>query len=396
MAIVFVLLLFGQIVLPLLAQPTNCTDPYHTITVSDDTNAEDSPDCYTGQHPCSTLRYAIKNDTLCDCTEISVNYSTGIAHLNESVWVSYKSNISVIGIGAQVVYCEFEAGIAFEYVESIRVENLGWEGCSIVHPTTALEPSRDLYFPNVSSALYFYHSMDVDIANCNFTSQRGSGITMYDVGGLVRIENSAFINNSLEFDCKDNQCYNRSVGIQIEKTYCGDFFECLSPLDPTNYTSYSTYIIDNCVFHANNNTLSPKLSRTEAILSYREHRTLAHGGGLAIRLMGTAKFNSFKVSRCVFTENHALWGAGMEVGVGSECASNAIQVTDCNFTANMGLTGGALRFGLFPSLDYSGYGAKQPNNSFLITNTTFSSNFAQSAGAVSFFGNSQVTSVTWI
>ena len=392
MTVGFVLLLVGQIVLPLLAQPSHCNNSQcYTVTVSDDSDADNSRDCHIGQYPCRTLQYAIQNGSLCDCTEVSVNYSTGVVHLNESIWISHKSNISIAGIGVQVVYCDFGAGIGFENVESIRIENLGWNGCSIVHPTTALEPSRSVYFPNVSSALYFYHSMDIDVANCSFTSQRGSGITMYDVGGLVMIKNSDFVNNSLEYDCTNDQCYNRSVGIQIEKTYCGNFLECLAPIDPTNYTSYSTYIIENCVFHANNNTLSPKLSRTEAILSYREHRTLAHGGGLAIRLTGTAQFNSFEVRGCVFSENHALWGAGMEVGVGDECVSNAIRVIDCDFTANVGLTGGALRLGLFPSLDYSGYGANQPNNSFLITNSNFSRNFAQSAGALSFFSNRQVT-----
>ena len=390
MAIVpgLVLLLLGRIV---LAQPGHCDDSQcYTVTVSNASDAYDSQDCHIGQYPCLTLQYALQNGSLCDCTEVMVNYSTGVARLNESIWISHKRNISVAGVGKQVVYCDFEAGIAIEYSEYIRIENLGWNGCSVMHPTTALEPSRGVSFPNVSSALYFYHSLDIDIANCSFTSQRGSGITMYDVGGLVMIKNSAFINNSLEYNCANDQCYNRSVGIQIEKTYCGDFLECYTPIGPTNYTSYGTYIIENCVFHANNNTLSPKLSRTEAILTYREHRTLAHGGGLAIRLMGTAEFNSFEVRGCEFSENHALWGSGMEVGVGDECASNTIRVIDCNFTANVGLTGGALRVGLFPSLDYAGYGANQPNNSFLITNSTFSNNFAPTAGAISFFSNSQV------
>lgn len=350
-------------------------------------SGNDTATCLSGEIPCETLHYVLKN--LCNCSRVVVNYTRELS-FTEAVYITHRSGLAIIGEGTQTVHCSYSSGIGFEYVDDVSIVGIEWLGCSISHHTTVLHPSQNLTFPNVSSALYFYHSANVNVSNCQFTSNRGCGITLYDVGGEVRIADSAFVNNTLEFECKDLQCYNRSVGIQIEKTRCGGFTRCGSPITPDSYTSHSNYLIENCLFYGNNNTLSPHLTRTEAILTYSEHRTLGHGGGIGIRLMGTAQFNSIQIRNCTFTENSALWGGGIEAGVGEESSSNVISITESEFSHNHAITGGALRWGLFPPNNYSGYGVNQTNNSFLIFDTSFSENNASSAGAISYFSDSQV------
>jgi len=55
---------------------------------------------------------------------------------------------------------------------------------------------------------------------------------MYDVGGENLIKDSLFFNNTLVFSCPSDDCYNKSVGIYIEKTYCGNFTTCDTPVPP--------------------------------------------------------------------------------------------------------------------------------------------------------------------
>ena len=241
---------------------------------------------------------------------VSLNYSTKNIHVSEPIHIYRKSGLVILGDfpDQQVLLCDFGAGIAFEDVENVCIENIAFQGCSILHKTTAFNPSVNETFPSVSSALFFYHSKSLTVLGCTFTSDRGSGISMYDVGGENLIKDSLFFNNTLVFSCPSDDCYNKSVGIYIEKTYCGNFTTCDTPVPPNDYTSYSSYRIENCTFNLNNNTVSPELTRTEAILSYKEHRTLAHGGGFGIRLTGKAAFNFFEVKNCNFTNTRALWG----------------------------------------------------------------------------------------
>ena len=396
MASPWVLLLLLLVVFPVSSSRQSAcsvvpTD--HTLTVSDTGN--DTVGCLDAAVPCLTLEYALQNNQLDDNTVVRLNYSTNKLRVLKPIHVSQRTGLVILGVSVeqQVLLCDFGAGIAFEEVDNVCIENVAFQGCSILHKTTAFNPSVDETFPAVSSALFFYHSMNLTIHMCSFTSDRGSGISMYDIGGVVLIKDSLFLNNTLFFSCSTDSCYNKSVGIYIEKTFCGNFTTCDSPVQPNSFTSYSSYTIENCTFYLNNNTVSPELSRTEAILSYKEHRTLAHGGGLSIRLIGRATLNTFQVTNCNFTDNHALWGGGMEVGIGDNSSSNTVSVSESSFTANQALTGGGLRFGFFPSTNYSGFGTEEKNNSYCITDCMFNSNKAKSAGAISYISTRQVANI---
>ena len=361
----------------------------HILTVSDTGN--DTVGCLEAVVPCLTLEYALQTHQLSDNTVVRLNYSTNTLHVLKPIHVSHRTGLVILGasVEQQVLWCDFGAGIAFEDVDNVCIENVAFQGCSILHKTTAFHPSVNETFPAVSSALFFYHSMNLTVHGCTFTSDRGSGISMYDVGGEVLFKDSLFFNNTLLFSCHTGACYNKSVGIYIEKTYCGNFSTCDFPVQPNSFTSYSSYTIENCTFYLNNNTVSPQLSRTEAILSYKEHRTLAHGGGLSIRLTGRATLNTFQVTNCNFTDNHALWGGGMEVGIGDDSSSNTVSVSESSFTENQALTGGGLRFGFFPPINYSGLGTEEKNNSYSIIDCVFNSNRAVSAGAISYISTRQ-------
>ena len=292
------------------------------------------------------------------------------------------------------VSCEEGAGLYFEKVNDTELHGLVFEGCSVLHPSAILVPTYDIFYSNVTSALFFDRCVNISLEDCSFISSRGSGVSMFNSGGQIAVRNSSFINNTLSVNCSDSDspsCFNISVGLDIKMTYCQLESSCMTSQPASVYNSHSNYIIDNCTFHRNNNSFALEVSHTEEILSYSVHRTLSHGGGMEIRLEGEATGNTFTINNCTFTRNVAIWGGGLEVGIGEDSSYNAVRVTASRFFQNSGLVGGGVRMGVFPPTGYNGYGYEERNNLFRISDTVFEQNSAVSAGALSYFSNAQLS-----
>ena len=365
--------------------PMSCPTTLN-ITVED--IGEDNADCLAGNTTCRHLFYALQNSRS-DCVIITLNYTNGTYLMTEAVNTTGRYGVKIMGVNNQTVKCEPGVGIRFHNSTDIFIESINWSNCSILHESNVYNPSFNVTYPRVCSALCFRECTNVHIHACSFTSHFGSGVTLYDVGGTVEITDSLFNNNSLSAIDDCHLCFNRSVGIMIEKTfYSAD--DCCNSNTSNEYNSRSTYCISNCHFTHNNNTLQAELVQTPEIQNYMEHRSISHGGGLEIRLNGHSQFNIFTVHNCTFINNMALWGGGIEIGIGESSKSNSVIVNGSKFISNHALTGGGLRFGIFPPTDYQGFGASEPNNSFWVVNSVFHNNLASSAGALSFFSNRQV------
>ena len=368
-----------------------CNNQSRNLTVSQ--SGVDDCACLKGDGFCKTLQGALAEQ--CNDTRIEIYCEEdNPLILPVPIFISQLANLEIIGIGdsRQNVTCLEGAGLYFENVSNVTISGIAWTNCSVSHPTTVYNPSINVTFPNVSSALFFYRSDNINISSCSFSSDFGSGVTMYDVGGEVFVLESEFTDNNLHYKCEGEiLCFNRSTGLYIEKTPCGAFSSCDEPIPPTLYTSDSTYVIDNCIFDSNNNSfLSGRVQLPTDILSHKENRLISHGGALGIRLTGNAQYNEFYISNCDFTGNLALWGGAVEIGIGDNAEGNSVQVSDSCFEYNQGLTGGALRFAVFPPLDYAGFGANTNNNSFFVRSCNFSENSAQAAAALSYISSRQI------
>ena len=369
------------------AQAPPCAD-YTQRTVDED-RGEDVPGCLQSGGPaCASLDYALSE--VGNCLMVHINSSL---NLTAPVHVSDVYGIVIAGDGSETVSCGLGAGIYFDKANDTSLEGLAFKECSVTHLSAVLSPAEDLFYPNVSSALFFERCLNISITNCSFTSNVGSGVTLFNSGGQVVIRNSSFVNNSLPtMDCsgQDEGCYNISVGLEIKMTYCELGVDCWIPQPQTVFNSHSRYIVEDCVFSGNNNSFSPDATESEAIMSYAVHRTLSHGGGIEIRLEGRATGNQFEIRDSKFIHNTALWGGGLEVGIGEDCSNNAVTVIGSNFSMNTALVGGAVRMGVFPPTSYDGYGYEEKNNVFTIFDCTFESNRAISAGAISYLSNAQL------
>ena len=341
--------------------------------------------------PCATLAYALSQ--LMDCLQILINGSS----LNLSTPVHVRGVHGVVLRAAEpgervVVSCEAtgHAGLYFEEVNDTQLHGLTLHGCSVLHPSAALVPTYDQFYPNITSALFFSRCVNITLEDCSFTSSRGSGVSIFNSGGNISVTNLYFLNNTLVVNCTGPSCYNVSVGMNIKMTYCQLVTNCTSPQPVSVYNSHSHYVISNCTFDGNNNSFTSDVAQTEAILSYSVHRTISHGGGAEIRLEGQATGNLFEITHSNFTRNFALWGGGLEVGIGEDSNSNTVKVTSSIFSHNSALVGGGVRMGVFPPTGYDGYGYEQMGNRFLIQNSVFEQNAAISAGAISFLSNAQL------
>ena len=360
-----------------------------------DRREQNDPACLRDGGPaCGSLDYALSNVT--DCLMVRINSSL---NLTTSLYISDVYGLVIAGQGTETIACEAGAGIYFERANDTSLEGISFSECSVAHPSAVLSPTQDLFYPNVSSAMYYEECLNINIANCNFTSSMGSGVTIFDSGGQVTITNSNFVNNSdpsMSCSTESKQgrgCYNISVGLEIKMTYCKLKSECRMPQPQSVFNSYGNYTIKDCLFSGNNNSFYTSALESEAILSYNVHRTLSHGGGLEIRLEGMATGNVFDIDNCKFENNTALWGGGLEVGIGEDCSNNTVSVSSTLFSQNSALVGGALRMGVFPPTTYDGYGYEEKNNVFNLFNCTFEGNTAVSAGAISYIANSQLSNL---
>ena len=339
----------------------------------------DNMTCLSGQIDCKTLGYALNG--MNNSTSITVTYSHSFGSLSSSsaMYITNKYNIAIIGKGEIDISCEQGEGISFVSVSNILVQGIYWKECSVSHPTSGYFPELNISFSNASSAMFLHHCLNVTISRCRFSSKYGSGVSMYDVGGNVVIENSTFASNSYNCTRLDNEgCSPIGSGLTIEFTFCSEFKVCPQAAAISPYNSHGTYTIQDCNFANNDNLLEAK-APDPRLLYGNMYWPYGKGGGMAIVFRGRSKNNTFTISgNCCFQFNKAVLGGSLFVEALDQATNNSIIVERAQdrvyFSNNVGNIGGAVYFKvfLFPHNDASAPG----DNYICITGATFSENHA--------------------
>ena len=347
----------------------------------------DNTICLSGDVDCRTLWYALQG--LDNSTLISITYShefdrTPAMHINS------LDNVAIVGEMNPTIACVDGAGISFVSSANIVIRGIEWIGCSVSHPTTGYYPQLNISFPNATSAFFFHLCLNVTISNCTFSSNRGSGVSLYDTGGEVLIEYSDFTDHYN--NCSSlftHNCSQISRGLSIEFTYCGDFEACQSPSVPSLYNNGTMYSIVMCTFSSNVNKYHVRYPGV--IIGENIYWPYGKGGGLALVVHGTARMNNFEIYNPIFRNNQAEFGGSMLVEILDQASENVITLqgdvsSSSGSTRGQAQSGGAIYIAVFTD----GGNLSMGGNYINVSDFVFHNNSAQDrGGAVTLSTNGQ-------
>ena len=401
----------GLFVVVLLAATARCSLGQRSLVINVTREGHNAPGCLQGRSNCSSIGYALialgdvpASASAFTETTIIVYYSHSFSNAS-GIRLWQAENVSILGYGDPVINCsDFGVGIGFNGSANIYISGIHWQNCSVSHPTTAfLKSEPHLSFIRAYSALFFYNCSDVTVSQCLFTSERGSGISMYDVRGEVVIEYTDFLNHSVaavgechktdgsnpsEYRSDNYTCSPQAVGLHIEFTFCGNFIDCFGSND--SIVTNANYSISSCLFEGNHNppAYGSNPARLIPLGDPLEHWPFGRGGGLHLELRAyNVGDNLFSISDCNFSGNSALWGGGLFLKIISyEPYRNQITLAGCRFVNNKAqFSGGGIRLGMILSRD--SYNTHQCCNNVLLKVVEFINNTAYWGGGLSIYNN---------
>ena len=236
---------------------STCTSQFWDKNIIVSHDGRDHEGCLSGNTgvPCATLGYVLRelqNKNKLDHTLINVDYDHDLA---SPLYISGVCDLAIVGGNDPILNCSRGSGIAFSNSANILVEGVSWEGCSISHYTTSLDSSTSATL-NATSSIVFYRCINVTISNCRLTSEWGAGVSMYDVGGMINITETEFVDLVTPRHClvtnsgSNTNCILLGGGLSITLTQCGNFSTC-EAASSSEYNSFSTYMITRCLFSNN-------------------------------------------------------------------------------------------------------------------------------------------------
>ena len=196
------------------------------------------------------------------------------------------SNIALVGATKGVaILCKpnslaIGAGLVFESVHGLVIENLTLDGCGT-------------YIPKLTGAITIIDCTNATLQSMGFRNGAGLGVAIMQTKGLVNILDSEFGRNIR--------------GILIE-----------FPSDIPILSIHNYYMIDNCTFFSNANRI--------------------WGAGMLLYFK-KAKRNIVKISRCSFNRNLGFVGGGLHIVIDSSW-ENSIVIAGCTFSKNYAIDHG--------------------------------------------------------
>ena len=345
-------------------------------------------------------------DHACNITDISVSLNThfsdkscsefyinnGIFHLEDNKATNMFNDmmsIKIFGKENSTIHCHYNAGLAFRNVSNIEFQNVTFHNCGMKFNSTSVNPDSPNNTTLISkAALLFEYCHNLSLSFVTIENSSGVGIQIYNTIGDVSISHCNFVGNKILSNETGN--FSGGGGIYIEFSLCQpgtNAIDCKN-IEP-KFTTKATYTIEYSNFTQNlGSTTDPK--RTAFIRAGKyTHFAFGRGGGLSIYFKGNASYNNFGIIRCLFTNNSAIYGAGMFIELQDTSNRNNLTVTNCYFGLNeiiserLGYTGtsggGAmLSFIIFNS------NTTILHNSATFVDTVFESNFAFTGGGFSF------------
>ena len=265
------------------------------------------------------------------------------------------NDIVIEGSGPEVttLFCEEHAGLGITG-SNITLRDVSVISCGGLQDSTSFNSSNSTL--SFHSALHFHKVHSLSVENIVVYSSLGTGMTLFNVDGVVTIQNSSFLTNRVE---PGEKVFPGGGGVYIEFSFCYPGIVDPNCSQPYGYNSNSMYKIVNCTFAGNyativndtNSTISNAFHTPNGIY----HQAFARGGGLSIFFKGNATGNRFSIDHCFFKDNVALWGGGFFAEFQDRVTSNSVSITHTRFSGNnctiiseyenSGTAGGGIRLG---------------------------------------------------
>eukprot|EP00731_Ephydatia_muelleri_P035438 Em0124g8a len=328
---------------------------YNTISVDPSSGRDDSRclDPLSGFR-CATLSYALRyaNHSTLYLLSAAGNHSLVAGEPNT---LANLRNITIVSNGtSSTVRCARNAGLSFENVSSLAIENVVFFGCGTSHNSTSrnLSDTESPYtLLKFTVAMYFHLCDSVSLRHVTVTNSFGMGVIMYDTTGKNLISNSVFSNNVAH-----DRTTPGGGGFGIEFTYSapGDFCAPSS----LHHNTGSRYDFTNSTF-TGNVADDGSVNVPTLIVPYAcNHDAFGKGGGLAL----------------FFKEDRAV--AVHYIGIGAVYLNGI----DAKFN-------GAI---LFTNNSGSALAVVGANVDFTSSNVSFFNNTGDKGGAISLLGDASM------
>ena len=358
----------------------SCALQYNHEIKIDPRNGTDSENCIKGDTSCSTLKFSFSEK------ESYTKYIlTSGVHSLSSFDAMFKGLTTLAFIGNNsTIQCN-DSGFAFLNVANILFSGITFSKCSAKRKSTSRDYGAKVAYFHVG--LYFYECVNVTMEYVEVSdSPSATGVVMYDTSGNNKVTNSVFKNNRLKQPLDNStSAQEGGGGFYVEFTYCNLSQPSCNDSDPEKAITNAIYSFKSCKFMGN--VANDSVTSTYIIPRHNDHRAFGRGGGLSIFVKGNSSANTFDISDCLFSNNSALWGAGLFVEFHDTAFSNTVNLfnsifTDnvCPYTADSGTAGGGMRIGhyIYGESETPGYG-----NWINLEKCLFANNRALNGGGLS-------------
>lgn len=346
-----------------------------TIRVS--SNGENKPECKSrnlpteSRPPCLSIDYVFdggkgvsnNTDIVIDEGSYKLTNDTQFLNLFNFTIVGNKQNETKI-------LCNPEVGISFVRCKNLLISGLKFYSCGRARNGTAQGHL-------VRSGIHFVFTKGIEMSFSDVDNSSGTGITMFDVGGIVNFNSVNLLRN----------VYNGSGGgMFFAATTCGalDIVNCTSRREQQEYIHNASFTFTSVTFAKNSHSLDEKEALDE---NYNSKSKFGRGGALTIHLNSNASANSFMLQYCKFKDNIANWGGAIYIGTKETCHGNSVKIIQGSFWQNKAkYAGGGIQISLLHQHD----SLELNENSFDIMNTYFGVNSAIWGGAVSIRASTKI------
>ena len=357
----------------------------------DSVNGHNNASCLKSNgQPCLTLEYLQSHLKSVSDESVMIYIHPPRVNLSKALNFTSFKDLSLKGVNnmnpTEILCNTSYSGLSFSNVSSLSLSYICLTNCGAKHNTTTYDSvARKTLFE--VSALYMFKCRNVNIADCDLHASKGTGISMLDTNGKVRIENTEIRESS--FDAKGSDLEYGGGGLYITFTPCthAHFVNHIICAQQPDHYGNATYVIYNCRFIRNVANASQRLL-SNVSYSWYNMGLIGRGGGAGISVGLRAANISITFYDSIFRDNYAVgYGGGLNVLLFDSVRDIQVSLLRTKFSNNR-VPNHKMGGGMQVSFSFT-HRLKSlndiENNTITLTSCAFTNNSAGSGGGVNIF-----------